>query len=305
MALLPLLERRVAALRKTRPELGDALDLQELLIRTALTAARAPETQPFPLPRDYVAARLREGIPLLHDQALFVDVHFSADLFSRLVNALQARQDPDGRAPLAAVVGAASNLRLDPERLFGEGFVSHIDHLTQIALAAEADVELLQTLAIQATAPLRWAYAARLLPVVEQADEWHSGYCPICGGWPLLGELRGVERSAWLRCVACGSGWRTQRLWCPYCGNDDYHALGSLTIEGEPRFHIATCERCKGYLKVENAFEPSPPQLLALDDVASVHLDVAAIERGYHRPTGSGFTIELAIAESEWVEELA
>ena len=307
-ALLPHLERRVAALRKARPELSDALDLQEMLVRAALSSARPPETQPFPLPRELVDARMRQGIPLLHDQPVFVDVQFAADLFSRLVNALQSREDAedaDVPARLGTLVDAATTGSLDPERLFGEAFVGHAEHLAELAFASGADAELLQTLATQATAPLLRSYAARLLPLVEHSDEWHAGYCPICGGWPLLGELRGVERSAWLRCVACAHGWRTQRLLCPYCGNDDYHTLGTLTIEGESRFQIATCERCKGYLKVENAFEPAPPDLLVLDDVASVHLDVAAIERGYHRPTGSGFTIELAVAESEWVEELA
>ena len=304
-ALLSLLERRLAVLRKARSDLGDALDLQELLVRTALTSARPPETLGFPMSQKLAEARLRDGTPLLHNQPVFLDIHFAADLFSRLINVLQSREDRDVQARLETLVSAATSGRLEPERLFGEAFVGHADHLAELGIAAGADVELLQTLAPQATAPMLRAYAARLLPLVDQAAEWHAGYCPICGGWPLLGELRGVERSEWLRCIACGGGWRTQRFQCPYCGNDDYHTLGSLSVEGEARFHIATCERCKGYLKVENAFEPAPAELLVLDDVASVHLDVVAIERGFHRPTGSGFTIELALAENEWVEELA
>ena len=52
------------------------------------------------------------------------------------------------------------------------------------------------------------------------------------------------------------------------------------------------------------AFDPPPPELVQLEDAVSVHLDVAAIERGYHRPGGSGFVIELAVPEEEWVEEL-
>ena len=32
---------------------------------------------------------------------------------------------------------------------------------------------------------------------------------------------------------------------------------------------------------------------------------LAAIERGYHRPGGTGFSIELGVPEDEWVEELA
>ncbi len=298
--LLLTLDRRVAALRKSRPDLEEALSLQELLIRTALTSARPPEVQPFPLPHDALTARLQEGVPLLHDQPVVVDVQYAADLFSRLVDALEQRDDADLRTRLDVLVAATA--AMDPERLFGEAFVQHEDHLAEIAAEAGVDAELLATLGRQAVAPLLRAYAQRLMPLIEG---WNRGYCPICGGWPVLGGLRGVELAEWLRCAVCGSGWRWQRLACAYCANDDYRLLGSLTVEGEPRFRVAVCERCHGYLKVANAFDPPPADLLALDDVASLHLDVAAIERGYHRPGGGGFRVELAVPEADWVEELA
>src|ERR671926_366541 len=99
-----LLDRRVAALRKARPDLEAAIGLQELLIRTALESGRPPSVEPFPLPREAAAARVREGVPLLHDQPAVVDVHFAADLFSRLVNVLQQRADPETAPKLQAVV---------------------------------------------------------------------------------------------------------------------------------------------------------------------------------------------------------
>jgi FdhE protein len=310
--LLLLLDRRLAAVRKARPELRDVLDLQEQLIRESLTSARPAEAQPFPLPREQLADRVRNGMPVLNDQPAHVDVHFAADLFSRLVNVLQQREDPELQSGLEALVDAATNARLDPQRLFGEAFVQHGDHLAEIALQTGVDADLLATVAAQAVAPLLRAYAERLLPLIERLDDgspdgavWQRGYCPVCGGWPSLAELRGVELALFLRCAACGSGWRSQRLGCPYCGNDDYRSLQTLTIDGERRFRISVCEHCKGYLKVGNAFDPPPPQLLALDDVASLHLDVVAIERGYHRPGGTGFFIELAVPEDEWVEELS
>jgi FdhE protein len=309
---LLLLERRVTALRKARPDLDEALDLQQLLIRTALETARPPNAEPFALPREAAAARLREGIPLLHDQPITLDINFAADLFSRLVNALSDRDEPGTAAGLEAIAGAATNGHLDPQQLFAEAFVQHFDHLADLAASAGVDAALLAALGTQAVAPLLRAYAERLLPMLERVDDgtqsgavWQAGYCPICGGWPLLGELRGVELSQWLRCSACGTGWRGQRLACSYCANDDYRTLGTLAVEGEQRFRISVCERCKGYLKVGNAFDPPPAELLPIDDVASMHLDLAAVERGYQRPPGSGYRIELAVPDAEWIEELA
>jgi FdhE protein len=305
-----LLDRRLATLRKGRPDLHEALDLQETLTRASLSAPRAAEAHPFPLPHDQLAARLRAGVPLLHDQPAYIDIHLAADVFSRLVNALQQRTDTQLGSRLEGVVGAATSGAIDPQRLFGEAFVQHADHLAEIALQSGVDGEMLSTLAMQAVAPLLREYAERLLPLMQRLDDgspegavWQQGYCPICGGWPLLGELRGIELSQYLRCAACGSGWRSRRMLCPYCGNEDHHALHMLTIDGEQRFRISVCERCKGYLKIGNAFDPPPAELLAIDDVASLHLDVAAIERGYHRPAGSGFVIELAVPEEEWAEE--
>jgi FdhE protein len=305
---LQLLDRRVAALRKTRPDLADALDLQEAIIHTVLTSARPPRTQPFPLPRDQLVARVREGVPLLHNQPVWLDINYAADLVSRLVDALSQRPEPD----VSPLIDAATGGLLDPQQLFTEAFVQHHDHLADLAQGVGVDAELLSAVASQSVAPLLRGYAERLLPLVEQADDgtlraarWTRGYCPVCGAWPLIGELRGVELSQWLRCSACASGWRAYRLVCPFCANADYHSLGTLTIEGEQRFRVAVCERCKGFLKIANAFDPAPGELLPLDDVASLHLDVAAIERGYLRPPGSGFRLELAIPEMEWVEELA
>lgn len=307
---LQLLDRRLAALNKSRPDLAQALELQEQLVRASLASARPPQAQPFPIPREHLAARVREGVPVLHDQPVQIDVHYAADLFSRLVNTLQEREDADLAPRLDAVATAALNGQLDPQTLFAEAFVQHHAHLNALAEQAQVDPELLVALATQSVAPLLRAYADRLAPLVAGLDDgspeavaWHFGYCPVCGGWPLLAELRGIELSAHLRCAACGTAWRWRRIGCAYCRNDDFRSLQVLTIEGEQRFKISVCDRCHGYLKVINSFDPPPADLLVLDDVASVHLDVAAIERGYHRPVGSGYVIELALPDDGWRAE--
>jgi FdhE protein len=307
-----LFDQRLAQLRAAHPELESAIDLQARLARQALTSARDPLVEAFPLPRARVVAKVRSGTPLLHGEPAVVDVHYAADLFGRLVDVVADAPDPELGQRVGALVAAATGGRLDPERLFTEALVQHPDHLAELAVAGGVDPDLLSTLAGLSVAPLLRAYASHLLPLLDQADDgspdgaiWERGYCPICGGWPLLGELRGLDQAQFSRCAACGSGWRSRRLACQYCGTDDHRQLHRLQVEGERRFHVLVCDACRGYLPVGNAFDPLPAELLVLDDLASIHLAIAAIERGYARPFGSGFHLELATEEVEWAEELA
>src|SRR5262245_16082577 len=112
--LLPLLNRRVAVLRKSRPDLDEALRLQQAIISTQLDSAHPPNVNVFPLPRQHVAARVQDGVPLLHQQPATVDIHYAADLLARLVQALSPRFD--------VLMGLATSGRLNPEHLFGEAF---------------------------------------------------------------------------------------------------------------------------------------------------------------------------------------
>jgi FdhE protein len=311
-ALLQRLDRRLAVLCTQHPELEGALTLQRDIIRAQLDSSRPPEVTPFPLSRPRLNARIDEGVPLLHDQPVSLDLHFAADLFSRLLNALADRGSSAPTDGLDELMRAATSGRLDPEHIFGEAFVQHADHLGQIAAGAGVSADLLAAMASLAVAPILRAYAERLLPFLDQAEDgapdrshWSRGYCPICGAWPLLAEVRAVDQPRWLRCGQCGSSWRDQgRPLCAYCGNGDERSLGTLTLDGELRFHAALCQRCKGYLKVGNTLEPPTAELLAIDDVASLQLDLAATERGYVRPSGSGYRLELAVPEDEWLEEL-
>ncbi|MGH7278186.1 MAG: formate dehydrogenase accessory protein FdhE, partial [Candidatus Rokuibacteriota bacterium] len=124
--------------------------------------------------------------------------------------------------------------------------------------------------------------------------EWSQGYCPVCGGWPTLAEARGLERSRQLRCGPCGGDWRTTWLRCPYCGNDDHHRLGSLVPDGggETR-KVETCEGCRGYIKTLATLTPRAGAGVMLEDLATVDLDVAALEQGYERPQPRAVDVRL------------
>jgi FdhE protein len=72
------------------------------------------------------------------------------------------------------------------------------------------------------------------------------------------------------------------RLWCSYCGSRDHERLGLLHAEGEEaRYRAATCDQCRGYVKMLSTLSALPPLLLLVADALTLHLDLAAAERGY------------------------
>jgi formate dehydrogenase maturation protein FdhE len=46
---------------------------------------------------------------------------------------------------------------------------------------------------------------------------------------------------------------------------------------------VEVCNQCRGYLKVIVSFTPTPPQLLPVEDLATLHLDYIAEKHGYAR----------------------
>ncbi len=128
---------------------------------------------------------------------------------------------------------------------------------------------------------------------------WAEGYCPICGDWPSLAETRGLDGQRRLRCGRCGGDWRTERLRCPFCGERGHENLGSLVSEGREPQAVDVCERCRHYVKTLTALVPVRPEDVFLHDLATLVLDVIALERGYRRPAPKGRRVEVIARPSQ------
>ncbi|HEX6511408.1 MAG TPA: formate dehydrogenase accessory protein FdhE [Chloroflexota bacterium] len=128
---------------------------------------------------------------------------------------------------------------------------------------------------------------------------WISGICPVCAAWPALAESRGLDRSRFLRCGRCGSEWQLPWQLCPFCANADHASLGYLYAEetGESR-RVFTCEHCHGYLKTLATLGPIDPLAVAIEDLDSLELDLAALDASFERPTEPGFELQLELAWS-------
>jgi FdhE protein len=299
-------EQRRAALRKEQPELAERLAYEARLVRAVLQHPRPPRTPLPALPRERLAARLGAGIPALHEEPLFVDVAFALGLLERLVQTTV--EDGYGRHKTAeSVREAVSGARVDAQQLFVEAFVQHPEHLAQLAAAGGVDPGTLMHLAELAVAPLRRGYARALEPVWKTMDAWGEGYCPVCGSWPLVADAPTALSRAF-RCGACGTSWRAADRRCPFCGTNDPRrvAIAELKRTTVPLVvGVQLCDVCGRYLKLANPIDASPAVLLRFEDLGSRALDDAASARGFERPSGAGFTLQLGLPEPGWSDALA
>jgi len=193
---------------------------------------------------------------------------------------------------------------LDPLLLFESAVSQDVDRFHEVALVEKDYHGLLRGLAPLIAMPLlqscRRAWAERV-PV-----DWAYGFCPICGSWPALAEKRGLDGARHLRCGCCGGDWRTEWLRCPFCGEANHEKLGSLVSPDKlERETIEVCDRCSGYVKTMTTLRAIRPEHVVLQDLATVVLDIAALERGYRRPAAKGHEVAVSVvAESSRLHDL-
>jgi FdhE protein len=118
-------------------------------------------------------------------------------------------------------------------------------------------------------------------------DRVHArGRCPFCGGAPATSCRRGGSDSEGgarsLGCALCGLEWSFTRILCPACFESEPRKLPTFAHEPRPSARIEACDTCGRYVKSIDLSRDirAVPEV---DDVASIALDLWAVEQGYTR----------------------
>jgi FdhE protein len=120
----------------------------------------------------------------------------------------------------------------------------------------------------------------------------------VCGAWPAIVELRGIQRERRMRCGCCGSDWLLPVLRCAFCNETDHQKLGSLLSDGSAQHvRIETCATCRGYLKSVTTLGALPFTELAARDLSTVTFDLVAQDRGFARPARPGWPLSVDIVQ--------
>lgn len=125
-------------------------------------------------------------------------------------------------------------------------------------------------------------FLERCAEVVQQRSDfstWTFSYCPLCGGEPEFSVITPAADRL-LICSRCAARWRFHSFACPFCGNEDRTRITSLASR-DGRYRIYGCDACMRYLKAYDGRNAARPVMVAVDTIATLPLDAAAMQRGY------------------------
>lgn len=285
---------QLSQLAETQPELAELAATNAALLRATFTErglAALPVPQ-FQLDPAHAATKLAAGVPLLRGEALVLDGRWLRDQFLALCAAL-AEVDRGQTATTSAaarreateaLAQATRRGALDLHALSQDVLNGDPQQVAERAAQLDLDAGLLGTLLRWTLLPLLEPLARQLAPL-RKGPAWPHGYCPTCGAWPLLAEQRGIEQQRFLRCGLCATDWQIERIMCPFCGSRTPGDMAYLYEEQQQATQRAiTCERCHCYYKSVATLVPLSTAALPVTDLATLHLDLIALERAFAPP---------------------
>jgi FdhE protein len=272
----------LSSLKQQRPEWRPWIDVVEEALRDVDV-----DRWEAAVPADANGHQVRS--PRLAGASVTLETRAAHRLLQRLIH-IAARTGTPQMKTLRRVLDA----RPDVVSLFKASLCQHREAIRDAASSCGADAQAFEALMGLFCVPFLQACNRRWH--ASMPPSWVECYCPVCGAMPAFAETRGIERSRFFRCGRCGSEWHARLLRCPYCGMDHHTQLVSLVPEHEDlNAVIEGCRSCRGYLKTFTRLQGCPPSAVMLDDLASVHLDLAAVEQGYIRSAGTGYEIDVTV----------
>jgi FdhE protein len=278
---MPKTAEKVTFLRQTAqsyPEYREILPLFMEIYR-AIEGREGQTGVSFAIPSGHQAERIAGGFPLIAPELMEVDERRAGPFLSAVIDAV---------TPLVKEGGA----ELDTLREAVAGGRFSLRPLLVGCLARDRRIVEERAQALGISAPLlEFALEPLLKTALESFAEgvpmalvegWQEGYCPICGSRAGMSELTGDEGKRQLSCSTCFYKWPFQRMKCPYCGNDDPRSL-SYFLAGEGPTRVDVCRKCSRYVKTRDTRLGHDRVPLDAEDLATLHLDLAATKQGFER----------------------
>jgi len=281
---LEKLKERIQHIKNKRPGYGEILDFYQKVKEEQDKVKASLKIETIKLQRGWKNLLAKEGFSLLQKQDFPLDIETSFTLFQTLCQ-IGKDANPHMAEQVRKIEEVLNSKRFDLKELIKKGIEEQ--RIEQIADEFGLDKKIFLFLIEESIRPSVELGMEQLRTEVDP-ETWLKGHCPICGSFPSLSLLKEETGKRYLLCSFCGYQWRIDRLICPFCDNKEQNSLSYLYAEGEEAYRIDLCEKCHQYIKTIDMriLEESDP---SLEDLATLHLDILAKQKGYKRPVPNPF----------------
>jgi len=282
---LEKLKERIQQIKKKRPAYGEILGFYQNVKEAQAKLRASLKIDPIRVRKEWKELLTKEGFSLIRKEDFPRDIELSVKLFQTLCQ-IGRHTSPHLAAQAGKIEEAIENKKIDLKKLFKKGIEGKT--IEQVADELGLDKKVFYFL-VQASIKPSVEAAREQLHGELDSETLLKGYCPVCGSLPSLSLLKGEEGKRYLLCSFCGYQWRIDRISCPFCNNQEQGSLQYFYGEGEEAYRIDLCDRCRQYIKTidyRNLAESDP----VLEDLATLHLDILASQKGYKRPVPNPWT---------------
>ena len=273
------LKKEIQQILKKRPGYAETLNFYLRVREAQEETKKTARVDPVKLGKHWKKLLKKEGFSLLQREDFPIDIKASAALFHSLCK-IGKEATPLMAAEVGKIEEILDHQRMDLKKLIREG--GKEEKVERVAGETGLDKRILSFFIHQSRKPCIEAALEHLRHELDP-ESWLKGYCPVCGSLPDLSLLKEETGRRYLLCSYCGYQWRFERLLCPFCNNKGPDSLHYFCGEEEETIRIDLCESCRKYIKtidlrVREDIDP------ALEDLATLHLDIVASQEGYKRP---------------------
>jgi hypothetical protein len=265
-------------LRSEQPDLATAVDMQIALVdvqRRVQARVPLPWIQPDPA---WLAAQQAQGRPAVRFGDIPLDWTEFRLTFRQTVDVLHRFGALDAPETERLQSLAREGHALEGIVTDWYGATSGVENSGEKPKPVEQGAPNLDQVLVLAMRPFL-ARCAEALGQRVDFSGWHHGHCPFCGWEPDFAVITpSAERR--LICGRCSAQWTFDPLACPFCGNANRSRITSFASR-DGRYRVYGCDHCKRYLKAYDGRNAARPVMVAVDTIATLPLDAAAMQRGY------------------------
>jgi FdhE protein len=293
-------EKALNRILKNRPEIEEVIAFYKEILKEQLKVKKNIKLPSIDLAEKKTMGKFQKGFPLL-ELSLIPD---SLKAYEPLVEELARLLKKRGPSVAVEMEKIQKDIMKD-SRIFislAQNYLLHnLAPIHDLAQDHKLDTALLFFFIKGSVKPFAESLAEKITTNCD-LPPWAEALCPICGSLPSLAYLKPINSdeddhgqlssrgkspqrplNRFLLCSLCNHCWPFPRLKCPFCQTERQGALRYFVIDSDEKgIRVDVCNDCKGYIKtIDREYEPLAEEVLFLEDLNTIHLDLAAEKEGY------------------------